>query len=533
MAAKTPHGRRQKIKKYPKNMADIILSALEYTTDGIVLGGMDGTVLYHNKAWLRIHALDENLDLRGKNIRDYERKELTPILDSFQRRLRENGHHSYQFGTVRRDGMYHDVHLTGNIIREFDPPVAVVILREVTDLVQTQKAVARRNVELSLLNDIHSAILKGRNKRGVIKEILRLLAEFIGAKAGGVYLIDYSKDHAVLIESFGASMQVLRRVKRVQLTAVAFKRIIDSRRTFVLEEDLPGYDGGKSDLRKMIGLKLILGFTFSAGIGMEYMVLLGLGEAKKIDPDIRTFFDAAAKRFAAAIERMDLVEALEVREKELHDLSVRLIESGEEERRQCSRMLHDEVGQAITALKLELEILEKDLGSINPCTRKSLEAARDQLRFISDGTRTLSRSLHPSMLDELGLVPTLNWYVDNFVRGADLEVDVEAAGFDEALPRLTALTLYRVAQESLMNVVRHAGASRVTISLTKGYPCVIMEVEDNGRGISSKRTARSKGLGLVSMRERVELAGGTFRISSFSGRGTKVRVKIPIEARNG
>ena len=84
-------------------------------------------------------------------------------------------------------------------------------------------------------------------------------------------------------------------------------------------------------------------------------------------------------------------------------------------------------------------------------------------------------------------MPTLNWYIDNFIRGEGLDVEFEEAGFDEDLPAPVSLALYRVAQEALTNVVRHAGASRVSISLTKGYPYAIMEIEDNGRGISTQK----------------------------------------------
>ena len=320
-------------------------------------------------------------------------------------------------------------------------------------------------------------------------------------------------------------------VKRIPLAGKAAGRMSRAKHTFVVEEELPGYCGGSYDIRAAMGLKLSFGFLFKVRTGGDYMVTLGLDEAITIDPELRAFFDVAAKRFGFAIERMELLEILKKREAELHSLSVRLIESGEEERRECSRMLHDEVGQLITALKLELETLEKDLIPVNPCTRRSLETVRKQLRNIADGTRTLSKSLHPAMLEELGLVSTLNWYIDNFVRSGGLEVEFNSAGFDEDLSRAKTLTLYRVAQESLTNVVRHAEASRVAISLTKGYPCVIMEVEDNGKGISFKKgKTQSNGLGLVSMRERVELVGGTFQVKSSPGKGTKVRVKIPIEA---
>jgi signal transduction histidine kinase len=429
--------------------------------------------------------------------------------------------------------MYHDVHLSGNIIRTIDPPVAVAILREVTDLVQTQKEVARRNVEIELFNEIYTAIAKTRSRKRIIRTIMKLLGDFVGAKTCGFYLIDHAKKDAVLIDSLGLPPRAKQRVMHVPLLGGAFGRIAKSRQPLVLEEDMPGHDGGRPDIRRTMGIKRTIGARFWTGANQEYIVIFGLPEAESVDPEIRRFFDAAAKRFGIAIERTDLLDTLERREKELEKLTTRLIDTAEEQNRQCARMLHDEFGQALTALKLELEMLEKKLSPLDSRTTESFETMRKHLRLVSESARALSKSLHPAMLDELGLVPTLNWYIDNFVRRDDLEVDIQEAGFDEHLPLAAALAFYRVAQEALVNVIRHSRATKATISLTKGYPHAIMEIEDNGRGILQKKgKSKAKGLGLVTMRERVEYLGGTFHVTSSPGKGTRIRVKIPIEARD-
>jgi PAS domain S-box-containing protein len=532
MSPKAPPRRRIATRKHPKNIADIILKAFDYTTDGIIVGRLDtGIVLFHNKAWLRIHALDENTDMRGKVFRDYERPELKPILDKTTEELRKRGTYSYQFGTIRRDGVYHDVHLSANVIRECDPPVVVVILREVTDLVQMQGEIARRNVELALLNEIHGIMTKARSKKLVMSMMLKLLGDFIGAEGRGFYLIDQQNHRCVRLLSEGLPSKIRRKVDVIPMTDSVFAKIARSQHAVVLEEDLKPRKRLPADIRPDMGFKRTVGIVFRTRLRKDYLVIFGLKEAKNIDPDVRAFLDTAASQFGIALERVELFEALEKREQELNDLTVRLLESGENEKRQFSRMLHDEVGQTLTALRLELEMLEKNLSPLNPCTRKSIEGMRGQIRFISEGTRSLSKSFHPAMLDELGFVPTLNWYIDNFVRGEGLDVEFEEAGFDEDLPGPVSLALYRVAQEALTNVVRHAGASGVSISLTRGYPCAIMEIEDNGRGISKQKT-KTRGLGLVSMRERIEYLGGTFQIKSSPGKGTKVRVKIPIGADN-
>jgi PAS domain S-box-containing protein len=534
MTAKAPLRRRRKMKRLPKNLNEIILKALDYSDEGIILGNLEGTVYYHNKAWLRIHALDENLDLRGKNVREYERPELLPILEKFNEALMKRGSYTYQFGTVRRDGKYHDVHLSGNIIRELDPPVAVAILREVTDLVQTQKEVARRNVEFALLNEMHQVIARARDRKIVMRQMLKLLGGFIGAKSGIVYLVDHSKDNYVVFQSVGVSPAILKRIDRIPLSDPGFKLIMKSRHAVVMEEDTKIQPPKGAEVRPETGIKRVIGFAFKTGTKNAYLVVFGLAEAETVDPGVRSFLDTASRQFGIAVERLELLDVLRRSERELKELTKRLIDAGEEERRKCSIMLHDEVGQALTALKLELEALENGLGPLDSCTRKSLEGIRKQVKFVAESTRTIAKSFHPAMLDELGFVPTLNWYIDNFVRGEKLDVEFEDAGFDEDVPAAVSLALYRVAQEALTNVVRHARASRVSISLTKGYPCVIMEIEDNGRGISKQEAkTKTRGLGLVSMRERIEYMGGTFRIRSSRGKGTKVRVKIPIGADHG
>ncbi|MCX5752658.1 MAG: ATP-binding protein [Candidatus Krumholzibacteria bacterium] len=533
MAPKAPPGRRLTKKKPPMNVADIIMKAFDYTTDGIIIGRLDnGIVLYHNKAWLRTHALDENIDMRGKVFRDYERPELRPILDKVTEELREHGSYAYQFGTIRRDGVYHDVHLAANVIRECDPPVVIVILREVTDLVQMQNEIAHRNVEFALLNEIHQIIARARSRKTVMKQMLQLLGDFIGTGSGIVYLLDRSKGQYTILQSIGVPPAILKRVDRIPLSDPGFRFIMRSPHTAVMEEDTDIKPPGEAEVRPERGIKRVIGFKIKTRSMNDYLVILSLTKDQNVDPAIRRLFDTASKQFAFAIERLELLDGLSKSEQELRGLTKRIVAAGEEERRQCSIMLHDEVGQALTALKLELETLERGLGPLDSCTRKSLEGIRKQVRFVAESTRTIAKSFHPAMLDELGFVPTLSWYIDNFIRRDELDVEFEEAGFDEDLPAPVSLALYRVAQEALTNVVRHAGASRVSISLTRGYPCAIMEIEDNGRGISKQKT-KTQGLGLVSMRERIEYMGGSLRITSSPGKGTKVRIKIPIGADNG
>ena len=177
----------------PRNLADVIFKALEYTADSILILDVGGTIRYHNKAWLAVHAFGENEDFRGTNIRDVERKELLPLVDDVEKAVLKCGFFARQFGTVRRDGLYHDVHVSANLVRNSDPPRVVVIVRDVTPLVQTQRELERRNKELSILNEMHRIIISAKNQTTVIRLMLKLLGAYIGADIMSMYKADYAR----------------------------------------------------------------------------------------------------------------------------------------------------------------------------------------------------------------------------------------------------------------------------------------------------------------------------------------------------
>jgi PAS domain S-box-containing protein len=530
MAAK---GKQRQAKKINHgNLADVILKAFEYTADSVLILDVGGTIRYHNKAWLAVHAFGENEDFRGKNIRDVERKEILPLVNDVEKAVLKCGFFARQIGTVRRDGLYHDVHVSANLVRDSDPPRVVVIMREVTDLVQTQKKLERRNKELSILNEMHRIIISAKNQTTVIKSMLKLLGAYIDADIMSMYKADYAAGYGILVDTIGLPPRFKKINMKVPMTEIAFEKILKSSKTFVIEQDMPGYRGGALDTRDRLGVKKTVGFVFRTGGKEDHVAMFGLKREVDITLEMRTFLDTVANQFGIAIEKVELLDTIKERERELQKLTVQLISSGEEEKRRCSRMLHDEVGQALTGLRLEIDMLERNLGATSPCLRKSLEAIKSQVKFVSGTTRTLSKSLHPSMLEDLGLVETLNWNIDNVVRSDTLEVELEDAGFDDNPPLPVSIALYRVAQECLTNIMRHAHATKAKITLTKGYPYVIMVIEDNGRGISlAKGKSKTPGLGLVSMRERVEHMGGSFQFVSAPGKGTRVRVAIPIEAK--
>lgn len=225
-------------------------------------------------------------------------------------------------------------------------------------------------------------------------------------------------------------------------------------------------------------------------------------------------------------------------EEEIRHLSRRLIEGMEEERRRLAADLHDEFGQSLTALHLGVESLRKSLDPSLAEHQARCQKLIADIEVLADNMRNISTELRPDMLDHLGLVPTVDWFVGDFRQRLDgMKVDFSAVGFGRRrLDPQVEIVLYRVLQESLNNVAKHSGARRVSVQLTYSHPQVIMVVQDNGQGFDKQKIltrpdGRRRGIGLTSMRERVAWAGGTIDIRSAVGKGTMVRVALPGEAR--
>jgi len=229
-----------------------------------------------------------------------------------------------------------------------------------------------------------------------------------------------------------------------------------------------------------------------------------------------------------AIEHKQRVE-----EQRAH-LFTRLVLAQEEERRRIARDIHDQLGQQMTALRINLEVLaDRCRGDAN-----LTEHVERTLRLAAEVDRTadyLMRDLHPAALDHLGLAAALEKLVASWSERFNIAAEFDSADLPAArLPRDIESNIYHVAQEALHNVVKHAKASRVSVYLQRRDDNLLLVIEDDGRGfnVGEVRTnADGDGLGLISMRERAALIGGTVDIESEPGRGTTVFARVPLAPR--
>jgi PAS domain S-box-containing protein len=216
----------------------------------------------------------------------------------------------------------------------------------------------------------------------------------------------------------------------------------------------------------------------------------------------------------------------------LQMFSRQLIEAQEEERRRIARELHDQIGQVLTAVKMNLHTVQRVSNGNEAGTyiKDNIEAVDEALRLVRD----LSVDLRPPLLDDLGLVTALRWYVDRYAKRTGIAANMvtELRDQNERFSRELETACFRIAQEALTNIVRHARASAVTVRLKKEKELLILSVRDDGVGFDPealhKRAPRAATLGLLGMQERAHAAGGSVEINSQTSKGTEIRLEVPL-----
>ena len=229
-------------------------------------------------------------------------------------------------------------------------------------------------------------------------------------------------------------------------------------------------------------------------------------------------------------ERLRAEQKLRESHEQLRALSVYLQTVREEERTRIAREVHDELGQALTSCKLDLSWLA---GRIPKTQKPLIEKARALTAHMDSTIRTVRRiatELRPGILDHLGLGAALEWQANEFQTRTGIRCEVRIDLEEQTLPVETATSFFRIFQETLTNVIRHAGATHVVVHLKEEGERIIMDVKDNGRGISEAEIDNPKSLGLLGMKERAALLGGEFKIAGTrQGHGTRVTVAIPVQ----
>ncbi|MGE5437630.1 MAG: ATP-binding protein, partial [Syntrophothermus sp.] len=268
-------------------------------------------------------------------------------------------------------------------------------------------------------------------------------------------------------------------------------------------------------------------------IPIEYSFFPIQDDNKNLKGTVLIFRDISEQR-KAELEKEKLFNRVRDTQERLRALSRRLMEVQEREARNLARELHDEIGQVLTAIKINLQTIFRypHTQEVDYHVKESVELVDTVLKQI----RNISLDLRPSMLDDLGLVPAIRWYVDKQSQRSGIESKINNHDFSKRLNNNIEITCFRIVQEAFTNVIKHSGASSILIDLWEEDEKLHLAIQDDGKGFNVygalKKALRGESIGILGMQERIELIGGELKIDSTEGTGTKITATFPLKEFN-
>lgn len=388
---------------------------------------------------------------------------------------------------------------------------------------------------LSTLNAIAVALNRSLELEKVLQEALVNALKLTSMEAGAVYLVDEQTGELELAAHKGISREAARVAANFGLSASLCAAVAQAGEPLVMENTGRYARGSKSSLvtEKM---HCMVRVPFKSDGRLLGTMCLGCPEPRSFSKAEMDLLTSVANQIAVAVQKVRLYEELQRKEKLRGNLLQKVITAQEEERKRIARELHDETSQALAALALAVETAAAqaaDGSDVGP----SLDRMKGLAVSTLEGVHRLVFDLRPTLLDDLGLIAALRWYAETRLGEVGIKVRIEIGGEDRRLGPLIETTLYRVVQEAVNNVASHSGAQNFTITLVMKTHCLSLAMVDDGWGFDMAELARSsdvkRGLGLMGMKERVDLLGGAFSIYSELGHGTEIALQVPLEGEGG
>lgn len=401
---------------------------------------------------------------------------------------------------------------------------AVEAFRDITERKRVEDALEQRVAELMLLNEIGNKITRSLGVETVLESAIQVLQRSFHYQSVAIFTLDRDK---LILEAVGGHLAA----------------VLDEGDDMELEEGLIGWaarhaetvlvNDVETDPRSVNRYPDQV--TSRSELSVPIQTAAGVAGVLDVQSIHRDAFgvndvlvmETLADQIAVALENTRLYEAERAAREELRDLTSYLQDARERERTRIAREIHDEFGQMLTALKMDLSWLAKRLPNHAPELTEKAETMSDVIDRSFKIVRRVSSELRPGILDDLGLAAAIEWQAEQYAERSGIALELHLNEASGMLNRELSTALFRILQEALTNVGRHANATEVRIDLDVSPVEVTLVVADDGRGISPQEISNRESLGLIGMRERARRLGGDVTVEGVSGRGTTVVASIP------
>ena len=413
------------------------------------------------------------------------------------------------------------------------------LMRDVSEASELESKIAEAHRNLLALNTIATVVSHSLDLDTVLSSALDKTLEIMKSNTGGILLLDEDTQILRYRVYHGLSKEYAQEVC-CRLGEGIAGRVAQTGQGILVEDISMDPRAAHPDLITAEGLRAFASVPLRSKDKVLGVINIASHEARKFSSDDVQLLDSIAAQVAIAVENARLHQEVQRKDEIRGELLREIFSIQEEERRRIARELHDETSQTLASLAANLEAIAGTLPSGTEKAKTRLREVGQLAISILDEINKLIYQLRPTLLDDLGLVSGVRWLVDNYLGAAGITVNFKTAGQVRRLVPQLETTLFRVIQEAVYNIAKHAHARNASLSLHFKKSAIRVRVRDDGRGFDVEEAITSKdrprGLGLLGMKERVELFNGTMSISSHPGDGgTEIDIKIPLkgEVSNG
>ncbi len=511
---------------------------LESIGEGVAVTDLKLNLTDMNRAMLHLYGYERKDEIIGRNAFDF-------ILPEDHDRVRANMEelidkaYSSEIGVtlLNKDGIEYDAEISAALLRDNsgNPTGFISTTKDITERKRAAEEILQRNRELAALNAIAQSVSQSLDLDEVLSNALDKTLEILAIKHGTIAFLGRETGRLTLRTTRGISEEEIKAISPIKMGEDIIGLVAESGDPLFVESILDSANLMRNFTLEVVvaqQLKSVMYVPLKAK-GKTLGVMCAFTQGHRVfTPEEHKLLTTIGHEISTAIENALLYQELQQKEKIRGQGLRQTILAQEEERRRIARELHDQTSQVLTGASAKIEASVAALPDGTDEIKTILKETRVALTDMMDDVRRIIYELRPSTLDDLGLVAAVRWHAKEYLERACVQPHFEIVGRRKKLPPQIETALFRIIQEAMTNVVKHAQAKNVSIKLGYRKGSVTASIMDDGKGFDLKKATspkhRKRRLGMVNMKERTDILNGSFVINSRLGFGTQVTVEIPI-----